>query len=102
VNYGEMTAPAPELTAQVEQIDKSMFSMSQPLFLSLVDEGRVDADGNLHHLILNKKDRADIVHTIDTTFGQSLDDKNATNIVNAAWATKYGLTRPNYKAADEP
>jgi hypothetical protein len=54
VNYGAMTARAPELTAQVEQIDKSMFTMSQPLFLALVDEGRVEADGNLHHLILNK------------------------------------------------
>ncbi|MDI3564209.1 hypothetical protein [Bradyrhizobium sp. Arg816] len=102
VNYGAMTARAPELTAQVEQIDKTMFTMSQPLFLALVDEGRVEADGKLHHLILNKKDRADIIHTIDIAFGQSLDDKNATSIVNAAWAIKYGLTRPNYKAADEP
>jgi hypothetical protein len=102
VNYGEMTARAPELTAQVEQIDKSMFQMSQALFLALVDEGRVDADGNLHHLILNKKDRAGMVHTIDIDFGQSLDDKNSTSVVSAAWAIKYGLTRPIYKAADEP
>jgi hypothetical protein len=102
VNYGSMTARAPELTAQVEQIDKNMFTMSQSLFFALVDEGRVEADGNLHHLILNKKDRADMVHTIDTAFGRSLDDENATSIVSAAWAIKYGLTRPNYKAADEP
>jgi hypothetical protein len=103
VNYGEMTARAPELTAQVEQIDKSMFQMSQALFLALVDDGRVDADGNLHHLILNKKDRAGMVHTIDIAFGRSLDDnKNSTSIVSAAWAIKYGLTRPIYKAADEP
>ena len=102
VNYGAMTARAPELTAQVEQIDKSMFQMSQALFFALVDDGRVEADGNLHRLILNKKDRAGMVNTIDTAFGRSLDDKNATSIVNAAWAIKYGLTRPNYKAADEP
>jgi hypothetical protein len=102
VNYGAMTARAPELTAQVEQIDKSMFTMSQPLFFALVDEGRVETDGNLHHLILNKKDRADMVRTIDTAFGGSLDDKNATSVVSAAWAIKYGLTRPHYKAADEP
>jgi hypothetical protein len=59
--------------------------------------------GNLHHLILNKKDRAGMVHTIDIAFGRSLDDnKNSTSIVSAAWAIKYGLTRPIYKAADEP
>jgi len=101
-NYGAMTAHAPELTAQLEQIDKSMFQMSQALFFALVDEGRVEADGNLHHLILNKKDRTETVNSIDTAFGQSLDDKNPTSIVNAAWAIKYGLTRTNYKAADEP
>jgi hypothetical protein len=102
VNYGAMTARAPELTAQVEQIDKTMFDMSKAMFFALVDEGRVEADGNLYHLILNKKDRANMVHTIDTAFGRSLGDKNATSIVNAAWGVKYGLTRPNYKAADEP
>jgi hypothetical protein len=102
VNYGAMAARTPELTAQVEQIDKSMFTMSQALFFALVDEGRVEADGNLHHLILNKKDRADTIHTIDIAFGRSLDDKNATRIVNAAWTIKYGLTRRHYKAADEP
>lgn len=80
-----------------------MLQPGRRIFLALVDEGRVEADGNLHHLILNKKDRADMVHTIDVGFGQSLlDDKNATSIVNAAWAIKYGLTRPIYKAADEP
>jgi hypothetical protein len=102
VNYGEMTARVPELTVEVEQIDKSMFIMSQSLFFGLVDEGRVAADGNLHHLILTKKDRAALVQTIDTAFGQTLDDKNPTYIVSAAWAIKYGLTRPIYKSADEP
>ena len=102
VNYGEMTARAPELTATVEQIDKSMFTMAQALFFGLVDEGRVAADGNLHHLILTKKDRAAIIQTIDTAFGQTLDDKNATHVVSAAWAIKFGLTRPIYKSADEP
>jgi hypothetical protein len=66
VKYGAMTARAPELTAQVEQIDKSMFTISRPMFFALVDEGRVEADGNLHHLVLKKKDRADMVHTIDS------------------------------------
>jgi hypothetical protein len=103
VNFGAIVAHAPEVTVQIEQIDKSIFTISQAFFLALVDEGRVEAaDGNLHHLILNKKDRADMVHTIDTVFGRSLDDKNATSIVSAAWAIKYGLTRPIYKAADEP
>jgi hypothetical protein len=57
VNYGKLTARAPELTAQVEEIDKSIFTMAQAMFFALVDDARVGPDGNLHHLILTKKDR---------------------------------------------
>jgi len=102
VNYGAMTAHAPELTAQVEQIDKSMFTMAQPIFFGLVDERRLGPDGKVYHLLLTKKERDDMTQLIDNAFGPSLKDKNATHIVNAAWAIKYGLTRPNYKSADEP
>jgi hypothetical protein len=62
VNYGKLVARAPELTAQMEQIDKSIFDMSQAMFFALVDDERVEADGNLHHLILTKKDRTSMVH----------------------------------------
>jgi hypothetical protein len=85
----------------VEEIDKNIFTMSQPMFFALVDDAHVGADGNLHHLLLTRKDRSSMVHLIDKIFGPTLEDKNATNIVSAAWAIKYGLTRPHYKAADE-
>jgi hypothetical protein len=101
VNYGKLTARAPELTAQVEEIDKSIFTMAQAMFFALVDDGRVGADGKLHHLILTKKDRTSMVQLIDKIFGPTLEDKNASRIVSSAWVIKYGLTGPNYKAADE-
>jgi len=102
INYGKLTARAPELTAQVEQIDKSIFNMAQALFFALVDDARVGADGKLHHLILTKKDRTSMVQLIDKMFGPTtLEDKNSSRIVAAAWVIKHGLTRPHYKAADE-
>jgi len=101
VNYGKLTARAPELTAQVEEIDKTIFTMAHVMFFALVDDARVGADGNLHHLLLTKKDRTSMVQLIDKIFGPTLEDKNSTHIVAAAWVIKYGLTRPQYKAADE-
>ena len=101
VNYGKLTARGPEITAQVEQIDKIIFTISKAMFYALVDDDRAGADGKLHHLILTKKDRTSMVQLIDKTFGQTLEDKNASYIVSSAWVIKYGLTRPNYKAADE-
>jgi hypothetical protein len=101
VNYGKLTAHGPEITAQVEQIDKIIFTISKAMFYALVDDDRAGADGKLHHLILTKKDRTSIVQLIDKTFGPTLEDKNASYMVSSAWVIKYGLTRPNYKAADE-
>lgn len=101
VDYGAMAAHAPELTAEIEQVDKSMFNMAQAMFFALVDEQRLGPDGKLYHLLLTKKERADMIQLIDRVWGQTLEDKNASSIVSAAWAIKYGLTRPNYKSADQ-
>jgi len=101
VNYGELVGRAPELTASVEQLDKMMFEMSQAMFLGLVDDERVSSDGQLHHLIVTKKKRDEMIKAIELDFGSSLTDKNATHIVNAAWAMRYGLTLSKYHASDE-
>jgi hypothetical protein len=101
VNYGKLAARAPELAAQMEEIDKNIFTIAQAIFFALVDDARVGADGNLHHLILTKKDRTSMVQLIDKIFGPTLEDENASRIVSAAWVIKVGLTRSHYKAADE-
>jgi hypothetical protein len=102
VDYGAMTARAPELTAEMENVDKTMITMAQPMFFALVDEDQLGVDGKLHHLVLTKAERTSMVWDIENSFGRSLDDNNASRIVSAAWVIKYGLTRPIYKAADEP
>jgi hypothetical protein len=101
INYGAMSGRAPELTAQIEQIDKSMFTLAQALFLGLVDEARVENDGNLHHLLLTQEQRVAMVRLINNIFGDKLGEKDATDIVSAAWVIKYGLTRSIYTSADE-
>jgi hypothetical protein len=78
-----------------------MFTIAQALFFGLVDDDRVGSDGNLHHLLLTKKERTAMIQLIDKVFGRTLESKDASSIVSAAWAIKYGLTRPIYKSADE-
>jgi hypothetical protein len=55
VDYGAMAAHAPELTAKIEQVDKSLFNMAQAMFFALVDDQRLGPDGKLYHLLLTKK-----------------------------------------------
>jgi hypothetical protein len=102
VDYGAMAARMPELTAEMEQVDKNMFNMAQAIFFALVDEKRPSPDGKLHYLLLTEKERAGMIGSIDKIWGQTLEDKNASSIVAAAWVIKFGLTRPHYKSADEP
>jgi hypothetical protein len=99
VDYGALVARAPELTAEVEQLDKLIFQMSQALFFGLIDEERLGPDGKLHHLLITRKDRASTIRLIDAVYAAKLEDNNASYIVSAAWAIKYGLNK--YKAADE-
>jgi hypothetical protein len=101
VNYGELTARAPELTAGVEQLDKMMFEMSQAMFLGLVDDERVGSDGLLHHLVVTRKQRDQMIKEIDSSFGPSLNNKNPTHVVSAAQIMRYGLTLPKYRSSDE-
>ena len=62
VNFGKLTARAPEITAQVEQIDKIIFTISKAMFFALVDENHVGGDGKLHHLIPNPSDQNPWAH----------------------------------------
>jgi hypothetical protein len=101
VNYGALLARAPELTAQVEQLDKMIFNISKAMFLGLLDEERTDKDGNISHLIVTARERNEMIQGIDIHFGSRLEDKNTTQIVLAAWAIKYGLTQSRYRSADE-
>ena len=79
-----------------------MFNIAQAMFFALVDDQRLGPDGKLYHLLLTKRERADMIHLIDEVWGQTLEDKNSSRIVSAAWAIKFGLTRTHYKSADEP
>jgi len=101
VNYGKLTARAPEITAQVEQIDKIIFTIAKAISLHLSMMIVSEPTVSLHYLILTKKDRTSMVQLIDKMFGPTLEDKNASRIVSSAWVIKYGLTWPHYKAADE-
>jgi hypothetical protein len=102
VNYGKLNARLPEITAAMEEIDKSIIDMAKVMFFALIDDARVGTDGNLYHLVLTKKERTSMVQLIDKIFGPTtLEDQNSTRIVVAAWVLKNGLTQPNYKAADE-
>src|SRR5262249_6559719 len=80
INYGQLTGRAPEITAQVEHIDKIIFTISKAMFFALVDDDRVGRDGKLHHLILTRKDRTSMVQLIDNVFGPTLEEKNASYI----------------------
>jgi hypothetical protein len=100
VDYGNLAATMPQITATIEYIDQSLFKLTPMVFLLLVDD-RPDAQGHMSRLSITKKQAQQLVASIDSYFGSSLNDKNQDWNTSAASVIKIGLTKKGYTYADE-
>lgn len=89
----------PEITAQVEYIDESIFQSMVLVFALLIDK-KPDSEGHMSHLIITKAQRQKLIDNINGLFGESLDKENKTWTVNSAALLKAYLTK-DYKCRDE-
>jgi hypothetical protein len=100
VDYGNLAATMPQITATLEHIDQSLFQQSPMVFLLLVEE-KPDAQGHMSRLSITKKQAQQLVASIDGYFGSSLNEKNQDWNTSAASVLKTGLTKKGYTFADE-
>ncbi len=100
VDYGQLAVDFTQLGAAYEEEDKAIFKIAPGFGLMLMDQ-HPDAAGHLTHLLISRKQRADLLHLIDTDFGAAVDDKNATWTVSSAWVMKTFLKK-DIKASDDP
>jgi hypothetical protein len=99
VDYGKMTARMPEITAQIEYIDESIFQSMVLVFALLIDE-KPDKDGHMSRLNITKAERKKLIDNLNGSFGKSLNNKNKTWTVSSAALLKAYLLK-DYKCADE-
>lgn len=99
VDYSKMVARMPELTASIEYIDEGIFQSMVLVFALLIDE-KPDSEGHMSHLIITTEQKQKLIDTIDTLFGESLNNENKNWTVSSAALLKAYLLK-DYKCKDE-
>ena len=83
VDYSKLLARMPEITAEMEYIDESIFQMMPLVFALLIDQ-KPDSEGHISHLNITKDQRQTLIDSIDAYFGDSLDKKDRNWTVSSA------------------
>jgi hypothetical protein len=100
VDYSKLGAEMPEIRANLEYIDRSLFDASPMVFGTLIDM-KADSKGHASHLIITKAEREKLIDDITTDFSAKLDQKDQNLTVSAASVLK-GYLLKDFKCSDEP
>ena len=101
VDYSKFSARLPEITAEMEYIEESIFKVTPMVFALLIDQ-KSDSKNHLSHLIITKEQGKKLIASLNNEFGSSMDDKNQNWTVSSASVLKSYLTKKNFKFADDP
>lgn len=101
VDYGKLAGHMPEVTAQVEYVNESIFKATPMVALSLVSS-RPDSKNQLSHLSITHRQAQDLVGRLQTAFGKSLDAKDGSWATSSANLMRTMLRDRGYKYADDP
>ena len=101
VDYQTAAARMPEITAEMEYADESIFEMTTLVFSTLISY-KPDTKNHLIHLIITNAEGKKLVDSINTRFGSSLSQKNQNWTVSSASLLKTYLTKKGYKFSDDP
>jgi hypothetical protein len=101
VDYGQLAAEMPKISANLDYIDQSLFKASPLVFAALIDQ-RPDKENHLSHLVISKAERDALVRDINLAFGKKLDQEQQKWGVSAASVLRDYLTKKDYKFADDP
>lgn len=101
VDYGRISARVPEISAELEQVDRTTFTIASGAFLCLVDATKVNAQGKVDRLIIDGNERRSLAKQIQSGFGAMLQaSDDADTFVSAAKLLKFALEGQQWKNSD--
>jgi|GEM_PF-762248 len=101
VDYSKLAARMPEITAELEYAEESIFKVTPMVFMLLIDQ-KPDSKNHLSHLIITKAEGKKFVDSLNNYFGSSMDKKNQNWTVSSASVLRTYFTKKGYKYSDEP
>ena len=100
VDYSKLASEMPQIRAELDFIDQSLFEATPGVFATLIDM-KADSKGHTSHLIITKEEKAGIISKLNDSFGAKLDQKDQNYTVSAASVLKAYLNK-DFKCSDEP
>lgn len=101
VDYGKLAGHMPEVTAQVDYVNESIFKATSMVALSLVSK-KPDSKNQLSHLSITRKQAQELVGRLQSVFGKSLDAKDQNWTTSSASLMRTMLRDKGYQFADDP
>ena len=99
VNYEKMAGRMPEITAQIEYLDETLFKSMVIVCGLLIDE-KPDSEGHMSRLNISSEQRQSLIDRIDSSFGKSLNSKTMNYTAASAGMLKTFL-QSGHKTTDE-
>jgi hypothetical protein len=90
----------PEIRASLDDVDKTLFKVTQMVFMLTIDK-TPDSNNRLSHLVITKAERSKLVNDILVDFGDKLNLKSQNYAVASAQLLR-DLLLKDYKCADDP
>jgi hypothetical protein len=100
-NYGKLAAHMPEVTAQVEFVDETIFKISPMIGLLLVSR-KPDRKNHLSRLSITRQQARELTTKLQQGFGRALDAKEPNWTTSSASLLRTFLHDKGYKYADDP
>jgi hypothetical protein len=100
VDYGAYSARMPEITAQMEFLDKTLFN-SAPLIFAVLIDPNPDRQNHMSRLLITREQRQHLANRITLAFGKKLDQNDQNYAMSSASMLRDYLVKKGYKCTDE-
>jgi len=101
VDYGKLAGHMPEVTAQIEYVNETIFKATPMVAYSLIST-KPDSKNHLSHLSITRKQAKELISSLQTGFGKSIDAKDQNWTTAAASLLRTFLRDKGYKYLDDP
>lgn len=101
IDYGKLAGHMPEVTAQVEFVNESIFQAT-PMVGMLLISNKPDSKNHLSHLSITRQEAKKLVTRLQTAFGKSLNEKDQNWTTGSASLMLTVLRDKGYKYSDDP
>lgn len=100
IDYGKLAGHIPEITAQIEFLDETIFKVV-PMVGMLLISPKPDSKGHLSHFSITRNEAQKLISALESGFGKSLDEDDQNWTTSSASVLRTYLRDKGFKFSDD-